>query len=75
LRDPRWRAIGDAVEIGLAFPASTVGGYLLGKLGDWLFGTRPVLSFAGAFLGIVAAFVNLARAARRDSGEDEPPSR
>lgn len=59
------------MEIGLAFPASTVAGYLLGMLCDRWLGTAPALSYAGALLGVIAAFVNLFRLARpgKDGGE------
>ena len=51
--------------MGLFFPLAIVAGYLLGKwTGDWLsLGRAP--AFVGAFLGVVAAFANLARFIRR----------
>ncbi len=67
----RWKSLGRAVEIGLAVPASTVAGYLLGRLGDRWLGTAPALSYAGALLGVIAAFVNLFRlAAPGRNGEE-----
>lgn len=68
---PRWKSVGSAIEIGLAFPASTVAGYWLGKLADRFFGTEPTLSFVGGFLGVAAAFGNLFRIARAGEGEDD----
>ena len=59
------------MEIGLAFPVSTVAGYLLGTLADRWLRTGPALSYVGALLGVVAAFVNLIRLASPDKDGEE----
>lgn len=61
----RFRAVGEALSLGLTFPAYTVGGFFLGKLADRLLGTGKVFSWAGATIGVAAAFWSLARFARR----------
>jgi F0F1-type ATP synthase assembly protein I len=71
LRGPRLRTAADAATLGLTLPACIVAGYFLGKWGDHLFGTSPVLADIGGLLGIVAAFVALYRVAvaSRDEGD------
>lgn len=69
----RYGLVGEATAVGLFFPLAIVAGYLLGKwAGDWLsLGRIP--AFAGAVLGVAAAFGNLARFIRRMERRGEDP--
>jgi F0F1-type ATP synthase assembly protein I len=62
---PRLAVLAELAGIGLTFPASTVAGYFAGQLADRLLRTSPTLSYVGAGLGIVGAFMNLFRIATR----------
>ena len=63
----RYRLIAEASTAGLLFLLSPAAGYFLGKwLGEWL-GVGLLLAYAGAMLGLVAAFVHLLRLVGRTS--------
>ncbi|MEP6993975.1 MAG: hypothetical protein ABI968_05585 [Acidobacteriota bacterium] len=64
--DPPSGTWGEALALGVMFPAAVVAGYLLGRvvahwlgLGDWV-------PYAGGGLGALAAFVRLLRWAIRN---------
>ena len=65
--------IAEASAAGLFFPLAIVAGYLLGKAVAGAFGWGRSAAFVGAALGVVAAFLNLARFLRRmeDRGRAE----
>ena len=68
---PRYSAVAEASAAGLFFPVAIVAGYWLGgRVGAWM-GLGSIPAFAGAALGVVAAFVNLYRFLRRLEGRPE----
>ena len=70
MSQPRFRAAGDAITLGIVFPACIVVGYFLGKGADRLFGSAPYGSYVGGALGIIAGFWNLYRISREADEED-----
>jgi hypothetical protein len=59
--------VAEGTAAGLMFLAAPAAGYFLGKwLGEWL-GLGPVPAWAGAVLGLVAAFLHLLRLVARVS--------
>ncbi len=66
--------VGFYAGLGFILPAGAVGGYVLGWALDGQLRTAPVLSIVLAFLGAAAGFVEvlriLARAEKRESGDD-----
>jgi F0F1-type ATP synthase assembly protein I len=64
------RSLARYSQVGLALPAATVAGYLLGLLADHFFHTTW-LYFVGLLLGIVAGFVELIRTALSVSNEEQ----
>ena len=69
----RLQAVGNAITLGITFPACILAGYFLGKGADRLFGSSPYGSYVGGVLGILAGFWNLyqiARAAEREDRKD-----
>ncbi len=63
----RYSLVAEGSTAGLMFLASPVAGYFLGKwLGEWA-GLGRVPAYAGAVLGLVAAFRNLLRLVARIS--------
>ncbi len=55
-----WRQLNKYLEIGLAFPAGTVAGLLIGYGLDRVFHTH-FLYWVGMLLGIAGAFIELLR--------------
>ena len=63
----RYQLIAEGSAAGLLFLVSPVCGYFLGEwLGQWL-RLGMILAYAGAVLGMAAAFVNLLRLVARVS--------
>ena len=63
----RYALAAQATTAGLLFLLVPVAGYFLGKwIGEWL-GLGRILSWIGAVLGLVSAFVNLVRLTSRSS--------
>ncbi len=63
----RYELVAEGTSAGLLFLLAPVAGYFLGKwTGSWL-GLGAVPAYAGAVLGLVAAFVNLLRLIARIS--------
>jgi ABC-type molybdate transport system permease subunit len=63
----RYALVAQATTAGLLFLLAPAAGYFLGKwIGEWL-GLGPALSWAGAVLGLISAFVNLLRLTGRSS--------
>ena len=60
-----WREVGLYSGIGLAFAVFVFGGFFLGRWLDGFFGSTPWLAMSGAFLGFVAAVVELLMMLRR----------
>ena len=61
----RYALIAQATTAGLMFLLAPAAGYFLGKwIGGWL-RIGPILSWAGAALGLVAAFLHLVRLTSR----------
>ncbi len=60
-----WRQLNKYLEIGLAFPAGTVAGLLIGYGLDRLFHTH-FLYWVGMLAGIAGAFVQLIRTTSKD---------
>ena len=63
----RYQLIAEGSAAGLLFLVSPLSGYLLGKWLGHLLGLGMVLGYAGAVLGLVAAFMNLLRLVTRAS--------
>jgi hypothetical protein len=66
---PRYQLIAEGSAAGLLFLLSPLSGYLLGKWLGELLGWGSVLGYAGALLGLVAAFLNLFKLVARVSGK------
>lgn len=64
----RLSLVAEASAAGLFFPVAIVAGYLAGSGIAGALGWGRGLAFAGAALGVVAAFLNLARFLRRMEG-------
>jgi len=61
-----WAQVGDYASLGMALPAATVTGYLIGVLLDHWLGTS-FLYLVFLIIGIAAGFVELYRIATRNS--------
>ncbi|MEO8217924.1 MAG: AtpZ/AtpI family protein [Acidobacteriota bacterium] len=71
----QYQQIAEASALALMFPLTIGAGFLIGYGLDRLFGSWPWISFCGAGLGIVGAFINLFRtAAKADGGSAEVKS-
>ena len=66
---PRYQLIAEGSAAGLLFLLSPLSGYELGKWLGQLLGWGSVLGYAGAVLGLVAAFLNLFKLVARVSGK------
>lgn len=63
----RYALVAEATTAGLLFVLAPLAGYFGGKwLGEWL-RLGPVLSWAGAALGLVSAFLHLLRLTNRST--------
>jgi hypothetical protein len=61
----RYALVAEATTAGLMFLLGPAAGYFLGKwIGGWLH-LGPVLSYVGAALGLVSAFLHLIRLTSR----------
>jgi positive regulator of sigma E activity len=65
---PRYQLIAEGSAAGLLFLLSPLCGYFLGKWLGQLLGWGSVLGYAGAILGLVAAFLHLFKLVARVSG-------
>jgi len=65
--------LGKYISLALALPASVMGGYLLGALGDHYF-HHPILRAVGMFLGLVAGVSQIVRELSRDEKKKDPPA-
>lgn len=63
----RYQLIAEGSAAGLLFLIAPVSGYFLGKWLGHAMGLGLTLAFAGAVLGLVAAFMNLLRLVSRAS--------
>jgi F0F1-type ATP synthase assembly protein I len=61
-----WKQVGDYASLGVALPAMTVTGYLIGVGLDYLFGTH-FLYIVFLIIGIAAGFLEMYRIVTRDS--------
>ena len=61
-----WAQVGDYASLGVALPAMTVTGYLVGVGLDYLFGTH-FLYIVFLIIGIAAGFLELYRIVTRNS--------
>jgi len=57
----RARIVAELASLGIQFPVSIAIGYFMGKGLDYLFSTKPILTWIFSILGVVAAFVNVFR--------------
>ena len=67
----RLQTVGNAIALGLTFPACIVAGYFLGKGADHLLGSAPYGSYVGGVAGIAAGFWNLYQIARRAESDEK----
>lgn len=65
--------LGKYISLALALPASVMGGYLLGALGDHYF-HLPILRAVGMLLGLVAGISQIVRELSRDEKKKDPPA-
>jgi F0F1-type ATP synthase assembly protein I len=72
-----WRIAGTTGAVGIEIAAAIGIGYLGGHYLDHKFGTQPWLSYLGFVAGIgaaIKALVRVARAYKREQGDDGPGS-
>lgn len=65
------RQLLDASQVGLNLVVATFVGFFIGRLLDAFFKTSPYLTVIFLFLGIIAGFRELYRAAKKTFYEDE----
>ena len=61
----RYSVVAQASAAGIFFPLAIVAGYWLGSRAGELLGLGSIAAFAGAALGVAAAFLNLFRLLKR----------
>jgi len=70
-----FRAMGLVTSIGVDLAACTVGGTLLGKWLDDLWGTRPLMILIGLFLGLAGGIYGITKLLKAFGfGEDKKQS-
>ncbi len=65
--------LGKYISLALTLPASVMGGYFLGALGDHFFHV-PILRAVGILLGLIAGVSQIMRELSRDEKKKGPPA-
>lgn len=65
--------LGKYISLALALPASVMGGYVLGALGDHYF-HLAILRVVGILLGLIAGISQIMRELSRDEKRKDPPA-
>jgi F0F1-type ATP synthase assembly protein I len=65
--------LGKYISLALALPASVMGGYFLGAIGDHYL-HLPILRAAGMLLGLIAGISQIMRELSRDEKKKGPPA-